>query len=66
MSWQLALEKVLDMAPLETNLRRGLQQRAAEIVAVLQRDGYDCELTCRALSTGHLKEFEASMGKHRG
>jgi hypothetical protein len=53
------------VVPLEiqlgTNLSRGLEERAAEIVAVLRRDGYDGELIHRALHSKHLPRFEATM-----
>lgn len=46
---------------LQTNLSRGLEERAAEIIAVIQMHGYDRELVERALTAEHLQDFEASM-----
>ena len=47
---------------LETNLQRGLEERAAEIVSVLWKSGYDRRLVQQALTAEHLKTFDASMG----
>jgi hypothetical protein len=49
---------------LETNLSRGLEERSAEILAVLRRSGYDRRLIEKALSREHLRSFEASMKTH--
>ncbi len=49
---------------LQTALSRDLGERAAEIVSVLHKDGYDLELLWRALTAEHLKSFEASMERH--
>jgi hypothetical protein len=46
---------------LETNLSRGLEERSAEILAVLRRSGYDRRLIEKALSSAHLRAFEALM-----
>ena len=43
---------------LETNLRRGLEDRVEEILAILQQDGYDRALIQRSLSSEHLEVFE--------
>ena len=47
---------------LETNLQRGLEDRAAEIVTVLRDSGYDPVLIRRALTAEHRQVFETSMG----
>jgi hypothetical protein len=46
---------------IETNLQRGLEERAAGIIAVLKRDGYDGELVRKALTGEHQEQFEALM-----
>jgi len=50
------------VVPLEiqlgTSLGRGLDQRVAEIVRVLDRDGYDEMLIGKALSPDHYESFE--------
>lgn len=43
---------------LQTNLQRGLEARAEEIVAVLRRNGYDRALLQKSLSRKHLQLFE--------
>jgi len=56
-------DHVLPVVPLEiqlgTCMRRGLEERAAEIVAVLRRDGYDIDLIRQALREEHRRRFEA-------
>jgi len=44
---------------LETCMRRGLEERAAAIVAVLRRGGYDAQLIRKALREEHRRRFEA-------
>ena len=46
---------------LETAMQRGLEERAAEIVSVLQNSGYDHDLLRRALTKEHLQAFEAMV-----
>ena len=47
---------------LETSLQRGLEERAAEIISVLQKSGYDRRLVQQALTAEHLQTFNALMG----
>jgi hypothetical protein len=49
---------------LETNLRRGFQQRVTEIIALFQRHEYDMALVEKALSECHLDRFEQLMAQH--
>ncbi len=49
---------------LETNLSRGLEERSAEIIAVLHQRGYDRKLVQKALNRQHLRTFEALVKKH--
>ncbi len=49
---------------LETNLQRGLEERAAEIVSLLQKSGYDRGLLEKALTRDHLQAFEAMLKRH--
>jgi hypothetical protein len=49
---------------LETNLSRGLEERSAEIIAVLHQRGYDSRLVQKALNREHLRTFEALVKKH--
>ncbi len=55
-------DRILPVVPLEiqleTCLRRGLEERAAAIVAVLRRDGYDAALIRKALREEHRRRFE--------
>lgn len=44
-----------------TCLRRGLEERAAAIVAVMHRDGYDADLVRQALRQEHRLWFEAQI-----
>lgn len=44
---------------LETCMRRRLEERAAAIVAVLRRGGYDADLIRKALREEHRRRFEA-------
>ena len=46
----------------ETAMQRGLEERAAEIVSVLKKRGYDQDLVRRALTKEHLQAFEALVG----
>ena len=46
---------------LETCLCRGLEDRAVEIISVLQRDGYDHKLIEKALRQERMAGFEAMM-----
>ena len=46
---------------LETNLHRGLEDRAAEIVSVLQKGGYDPVLIEKALTKEHPQAFNTMM-----
>jgi hypothetical protein len=48
---------------LETNLQRGLEERVADILVVLRRDGYDEVLIERSLSPAHWAAFR-SMIEH--
>ena len=49
---------------LETNLQRGLEKRAAEIVSVLRRKGYDARLLEQALNADHLSAFKKLIESH--
>lgn len=46
---------------LETNLQRGMEERVAEVVGVLRRDGYDAALLDRSLSTAHRAAFRSMI-----
>jgi hypothetical protein len=46
---------------LQTNLQRGLDERVADIVGVLRRDGYDAALIGQSLSTAHRAAFRSMM-----
>lgn len=56
---------LVPVVPLEiqlgTNLSRGLEERAAEIISVLRQKGYDRGLIQKALPSKHLPRFEAMM-----
>lgn len=46
---------------IQTCMSRGMEERTAEIITVLQRGSYDRELVQKALSEAHRKAFDALM-----
>jgi hypothetical protein len=46
---------------LQTSMSRGMEERTAEIITVLQQSSYDPDLVQTALSTEHRKAFDALM-----